>query len=163
MLCFLASYHVKCDRAVHPKPTSMYRRMAPWARRIWIAIHFQPPPPLALRTTPRYCLKRHRVEGRQSRRRLKATFRTSGAEGTGPLRAPSSALSRTPRQNLQRFQARASSLLLKGARRLCRDLCPSRGARQSAGSASQRFHRRGAPHYHECGDPEGSVHQERID
>ena len=27
---------------------------------------------------PRYCLKRHRVEGRQSRRRLKATFRTPG-------------------------------------------------------------------------------------
>ncbi len=43
------------------------------------------------------------------------------------------------------------------------DLCPSRGIGQSAGSASQCFHRRGAPHYHECGDPEGSVRQEQID
>ena len=30
-------------------------------------------------------------------------------------------------------------------------------------SASQRFHRRGAPYYYECGGPEGSVRQERID
>ena len=56
----------------------MYHRTAPWARRIWIAIQSRPPPPLILPTTPRCCLKRHRIGGRQSRRRLKATFRTPG-------------------------------------------------------------------------------------
>ena len=38
-------------------------------------------------------------------------------------------------------------------------LCPSRGTGQLAGSASRRFHRRRAPHYHECGDRESSVRQ----
>ena len=107
--------------------------------------------------------KRHRVEGRQSRRRLKATFRTSGAEGARPPRAPSLALSRTPRRNLQWFRTRQAASFQEGQDAYAGDLCLSRGAGQSAGSASQRFHRRGAPHYHECGDPEGSVRQERID
>ena len=85
------------DYAGRHEPVSMYRRTAPWARRIWIAIHFRPPLPLALRKMPRYCLKRHRVEGRQSQRRLKATFRTtppppskaktSGCSGTSPWRS----------------------------------------------------------------------------
>ena len=81
-----------------------YRRTAPWARRIWIAIHFRPPPPLALWTMPRYYLKRHRVEGRQYRRRLKVTFRTPGAKGARLPRAPSSAPSRTLRRNHRRFR-----------------------------------------------------------
>ena len=41
----------------------MYHRTAPWARRTWIAIQSRPPPPLILPTTPRCCLKRHRVRG----------------------------------------------------------------------------------------------------
>ena len=43
------------------------------------------------------------------------------------------------------------------------DIYPFRGTGQPAGSASRRFHRRRAPHYYECGDPEGSVRQERTD
>ena len=41
----------------------MYRRTAPWARRIWIAIHFRQPPPLALRTMSRCCLKKAPSQG----------------------------------------------------------------------------------------------------
>ena len=119
-LCRTAFPNAEHDYAGRHEPVSMYRRTAPWACRTWIAIQSRPPPPLILLTTPRCCLKRHRVDGRQSWRHLKATFRTPGAEGTGPLRAPSSALSRTPRRNLQWFQTRAGGLLTRGARRLCR-------------------------------------------
>ena len=159
-----ASPTAEYDYADCPKPVSTYlRRAAPWTHRIWIAIHFRPPPPLALRTMPRYCLKGHRAEGRQSRRRLKATFRTPGAKGARLPGTPSSALSRTPRRNLQWFRTRAGGPLPKGQDARAGDLCPSRGTGQSTGSASQRFHRRRAPHYYECGDQEGSVRQERTD
>ena len=53
-----ASPYAEYDYADRPKPVSTYpRRAVPWTHRIWIAIHFQPPPPPALRTTPRCCLK----------------------------------------------------------------------------------------------------------
>ena len=46
----------------------------------------------------------------QSRRRRKVTFWTLGAERMWSPRAPSSALSRTPRRTLQRLQARVGGV-----------------------------------------------------
>ena len=44
------------------------------------------------------------------------TFRTPGAEGARLPRAPSLALSRTPRQNIQWFRTQAGGLLPKGGK-----------------------------------------------
>ena len=42
-------------------------------------------------------------------------------------------------------------------------LRPTGGAGQLVGGSQRHFHRGRTPHYHECGDSEGSARQERAD